>query len=234
MEPIQQTIDVATELNHFDDDIDIDVLEHLQSLADQVQTVVPDCIGLSIAWVHRGLAFTLVATDEEIAVLDAVQYLSEGPCVDAVRAAHGLHTTADDLLSEDRWLLLAQATAATSVRSTLTMPLVRDGEVVGTANLYAASDHAFEGHHDKLAAILGASTTGVVRNADLSFSTRLTAEKSPAALQAQDVLDRAVGFLSSSLRVDVAEARQRLMDAARRAGIPPAQLATALLHLRQQ
>ncbi len=234
MQPIQQTIDVATELNRFNDDPDdVDVLAHLQSLADQVQTVVPDCIGLSVAWVHRGLAFTLVASDEEIALLDAVQYLSDGPCIAAVRNQHGLAASADDLLSEERWQLLAQATAATSVRSTLTMPLVRGGDVVGTVNLYAASDHAFEGHHDELATILGASTAGVVRNADLSFSTRLTAEQSPAALEAQDAVDRAVGFVSSALRLTTEEAHRRLIDAARRAGIAPAQLATALLHVRR-
>lgn len=231
MEPIPQTIDVATELNRTDD-IDVDVLEHLQSVADQVQAVVPDCIGLSIAWVYRGVAFTLVATDEEIAVLDAVQYLTDGPCVDAVRDQHGLQASTDDLLSEERWQLFAQATAAAGVRSTLTMQLVHKREVVGTANLYAASDHAFDGHHDELAAILGASSAGVVKNADLSFSTRLTAEQSPATLEAHDAVDRAVGYLSSSWRLPVDEAEKRLLDAAERAGITPAQLAEALLHMR--
>ena len=46
--------------------------------------------------------------------------------------------------------MFAQATAHRGVRGTLTLPLVCDGEVVGTANLYAASAHAFEDHLDSL------------------------------------------------------------------------------------
>jgi hypothetical protein len=42
--------------------------------------------------------------------------------------------------------MFADATAAKSVRSTLTLPLVgTDGGALGTVNLYAASPQAFDG-----------------------------------------------------------------------------------------
>ncbi len=43
-----------------------------------VRSFVPDCVGISLASVQHGVTFTLVATSEEIAVLDAVQYLYGG------------------------------------------------------------------------------------------------------------------------------------------------------------
>lgn len=229
MKPIPETIDTAAELGRYDPAID--VLSYLQTTADEVKAVVPDCIGLSLAWLAEDVVFTLVASDEEIAVLDGIQYLQDGPCVDAVRNKRGVEVTEQNFMSETSWQLFAQAAAASTVRSTLTLPLVTAGQVTGSANLYAASDHAFEGHHQALATILGASAAHAVRNADLAFASRAQAERSPAAVRNQDVLDRAVGILISMLRLDHDAARQRLVEAAVRAGLTPVQFAQALVNL---
>lgn len=227
--PIPESIDAARELDRYLGGGD--VLAHLQRVGDEVQDVVPDCLGLSLAWNEHGITFTLVATSEEVAALDAVQYLDGGPCVSAYDRAHGIETTSEELFSEDPWRLFAQATAARNVRSTLTLPITDHGLVVGTVNLYGGSDRAFEGHHEELAAILGAWAPGAIRNADLSFSTRRTAERAPRQLRAQGAVSRAVGMLAELLGVDLAEAQARLEDAARRAGLTPAQFARALIEL---
>lgn len=229
MKPIPETIDTAAELSRYDPDLD--VLSYLQATADEVKALVPHCIGLSLAWLAEDVAFTLVASDEEIAVLDGLQYLEDGPCVDAVRNGRGVEVTEQDFMSERGWQLFAQAAAAHTVRSTLTLPLVTAGQVTGSANLYAASDHAFEGHHQALAAILGASAAHAVRNADLTFSSRAEAERSPAAVRAHDVVDMALGILVSTLGLDDREARERLVDAAARAGLTTLQFAQALVNL---
>jgi GAF domain-containing protein len=233
VKPIRQTIELANELSRYQPDVD--VLEYLQDMADKVQAVVPDCVGLSVAWLDRGVAFTLVATDEEIAVLDAVQYLAGGPCVDAVAddQNEGIEAREGDLLDEGSWQYFSQATAAQAIRSTLTLPLTQDGAVVGSANLYAASDRAFEGHDDEIAMILGASASGIVRNADLSFSTRQAAERSPESAKANGLVDVAVGMIAESLKLDPDTAAQRLMAAAQRAGISLEKFARALVHLRR-
>lgn len=229
MRPIPETIEAAAELGRYDPDLDM--LAYLQRAADEVQTVVPDCVGLSLCWTDDHVAFTLVASDEEIAALDAVQYLEDGPCVEAVRSGRGIEVTEDDLLNERAWQLFGQATAARSVRSTLTLPLVTAGQVTGSANLYAASDRAFEGHHRTLALILGGSASDVVRNADLSFSTRATAEDAPAVVRDDNVLDLAVGVVIGALGLDPESALERLTVAAARAGISRAQFARALTDL---
>lgn len=229
MRPIPQTVQLASELGR--GDASFDLLSHLQDVADRIQDVVADCIGLSITWVDEGVTFTLVASDTEIAVLDAVQYLSGGPCVEGVDRGTGLHWSNTDPLDERRWQRFAQATAARAVRSTLTFPLVAQGLVVGSANLYAAADRSFEGHAERLASIVGASADDVVRNADLSFATRAIAESAPDALCASDVHQQAVGVLAGWLGVDEIEAAERLDDAASRAGMASHALAAALVLL---
>ena len=86
---------------------------------------------------------------------------------------------ARDLLDEDTWHLLAMASAARCIVSTLTLPIVKDGRIAGAVNLYGASRQAFTGHHEALAEIFGAWAPGAVTNADLSFSTRRDAEEAP-------------------------------------------------------
>ncbi|WP_445257108.1 ANTAR domain-containing protein [Nocardioides aurantiacus] len=252
VEPIQQSVEVAKELSHPDAQAE-DLLAGLESIAARVQEVVPDCVGLSLAWLNQGVTFTLVATDTEIAVLDALQYLAGGPGTQSpldrsgpLHPPHPPHPLgggrADPLatpgpadphdphdpLDEAAWHMYAIAGAAKNIRSTLTLPQMRDGEVVGTANLHGASVHAFEGHHQALADILDATAYGAVRNADLSFDTLQAARHSPQALADQDTINHAVGMMMSALGVTPAHAKDRLHEAAHRAGLTPAQLANSI------
>jgi GAF domain-containing protein len=232
LKPIPQTVEAARELGRYQPDFD--VLGYLQETADKVQALVPDCVGMSLAWVDHGVTFTLVASDAEIAVLDAVQYLAGGPCVEGVERQQGLAVNKEELLDEERWRLFGDATAAKGVMSTLTLPLLEHGTVVGSANLYGASAHAFDDHHEEIAELLGARVSDIVRNADLSFSTRRAAERAPEALRAQHSVDQAVGMIVASMRVDADTAVQRLLEASERAGISAEQFARALVNLRHR
>jgi GAF domain-containing protein len=229
MKPMAQSIEVARAIDRYAGEGD--TLAHLEAVGDEVQQVVPDCIGMSLAWTEHGVTFTVEASDEEIAHLDGVQYLDGGPCVTAVDHAIGIGTTESELLSEDSWQLFAQISAARGVRSTLTMPLTEEGQVVGSVNLYARTPTAFDGHHDELAHILGAWAPGAVRNSDLSFSTRRLAEEAPERLRAEGAVAKAVGLLAVRQETDMSVARTRLERAAQRAGVTLAQLATALVTL---
>jgi transcriptional regulator with GAF, ATPase, and Fis domain len=229
MRPIPQTIEVLTQLSR---STGVQGLQSdLQSMADRVQELVPDCVGLSLAWVSDGLTFTLVASDQQLAVLDALQYLDGGPCVKSVELGYGLETSRETLFAEDQWRLFAQGTAAYGVRCSVTFPLVIDHHAVGSVNLYGASDRAFEGHLDALAEILGAWAPGAVSNADLSFDSRRQAELAPQQLQAQDVLARATGVIAAHYDIDIDIAHDRLLLAADRARIGPEELARAILAL---
>ena len=180
-----------------------------------------------------GVTFTLVATDEETAGLDAMQYLSSGPCVEALESGQGIATGPADFLSEGRWQALGQATAAAGIRSTLTFPIVDAEAVVGTVNLYGRSDDAFAGKHEQLASVFRAWAPGAVTNADLAFSTRRLAEQAPGLLREQALIDTATGIVAAAHEVDVDTALEYLLDAAERAGLPLIKLARVIIVARQ-
>jgi GAF domain-containing protein len=124
--------------------------------------------------------------------------------------------------------VFAAASAAAHVASTLSLPIRHDGRVVAGVNLYAATRDAFEGHHEELAAALGAWAPGAVANADLSFTTRAAAAEAPRRLTENDETDMTAGMLSEALGISVGEAGERLRNAAARAGLPVSRVATAI------
>ncbi len=229
MEPIPETRETLRRLSL---DTDVDLEATLARQGAQVLEIVPDCVGISITYIDEGLTFTLVAAPEEIAVLDAIQYLHGGPCVDAATSGKTVDVRSVDPLDEGAWQRYARAGAARGVASSLSLPIRKDGDeghVVGSVNLYGASGNAFTGHHDQLAALFGAWAPGAVSNADLSFSTRLAAAASPARAKERSLLDEAAGILAESEHVDVGSAELRLREAAARAGLTEVQIAQAVL-----
>jgi hypothetical protein len=230
VEPIPETLAALDEL-----DIDMDdtaLTGGLVATADRAREIAPGLVGASLALRQLDVTFTLVATDEEIATLDAVQYVSSGPCVDAIDLGHGIATSPAGLFDESQWRDFARASAAAGVHSTLTLPVVDpDGDVVATVNLYGSSTDTFEGRHEPLAEVFGAWAPGAVRNADLSFSTRTAADEAPALLEQLALLDAATGIIAGLREITVTEARWQLEDAAQRAGVPVARLARVIVGL---
>ena len=230
MEPIPETVEALDELDADRDDTAL--TRNLVATAERAREVVPGLVGVSVALRQLDVTFTLVATDEEIATLDAVQYVSSGPCVDAIDLGHGIATSPGGLLDESRWRDFARASAAAGVHSTLTLPIVGpDGDVVATVNLYGSSTDTFEGRHEQLADVFGAWAPGAVTNADLSFSTRGAAEEAPARLEQVALVDAATGIIAAVREIPVTEARWQLEDAARRAGVPVTRLARVIVGL---
>jgi hypothetical protein len=235
LQPILETRQAINELEPGDEieDLLLDLIEH----GWRVRELVPDCVGLSLAAIERGVTLTLVASDREIALLDALQYLDTGPCVEAAHAPRVVTFERDQVLAdadpdwESNWRVFAEATAAVGVRSTLTLPILVDAAAVGSINLYASTRRAFEGLHDQVAAIFLAWAPGAVSNADLSFATRDQARRAPQILREGIRADAAVGLLVAALDIDEREARRRLYDAAVRAGVAAAEVAEVILDL---
>jgi GAF domain-containing protein len=226
VEPIPETREALDELVSQGD---TEVVVALLTAGQAVKDIVPECVGLSLALLEDGLTFTLVATSDEIAALDAVQYLDGGPCVDAAHENLELDVDNDSAaVAENRWLMYARANAAAGVASTLTLPVLREDRVIGTVNLYARTSNAFAGRHRALAEALGASAESAIANADLSFSTRIAAVAAPGRLVENRDIDIALGIIAESQGVDIGTARERLRLAAARAGITEAQAARAV------
>lgn len=232
MEPIPETVRAIADFGPFVIE-DEDLLDELLEKADRVQELVPQCLGVSVASNADEASFTLVATAKEIALLDAVQYISGGPCVEAVSAERVLAYDQSDLFNEHTWRLFAHATATASVASTLTLPILAAGRVVGSVNLYASTRGAFDGHHEALARIFDAWAPGAVTNADLAFTTRRIAEDAPDLLRADVDLAIASSTIANRDNISIEDGRQRLRNAAQRAGVTEAQLARTIIELQR-
>jgi GAF domain-containing protein len=229
VEPIPESKEAVEEFGPFTDDEDL--LDELIKKGERVRASVPSCVGLSLALKENGVTFTLVASAAEIATLDALQYLDGGPCVEAAENERALAFRATDPLDERRWQLFAQGTAATGVASTLSLPILAEGAVAGTVNLYAAAEDSFTGRHEELAAIFDAWAPGAVTNADLSFSTRQTAEQAPQRLRDDVRIEVAAGVIASRNGSDLETARAKLSAAAKRAGLSVARMAEAVIDI---
>ncbi len=232
MKPIPETVQAARELNALLDDGRL--LQQLIVKGHQVREIVPDCVGMSITFLTEGITLTLVATTSEIAVLDAIQYLDGGPCVDAVENEVVLEVNEPHVLDEPAWQLFSQATAAAGIKNTLTLPILAGERVTGSVNLYAASANAFTGHHQELAEVFDAWAPGAVTNADLAFATRSAAQAAPQVLRDQATIETAVGYLMAAKNLDAAHAYQQLEDAASRAAVSVLELAKTILTLSRR
>ena len=205
------------------------VLQRLLDGGARVRELVPDCVGVSLARIEHGVTLTLVASAEEVGVLDGVQYLAGGPCVEAAHAERVVAVDHEEMLDEDAWQLFASATAARGIRSTLTLPILVAGAVAGSVNLYAASPDAFDGHHQEIAEIFSGWAPGAVTNADLGFATRQEAQQAPQQLRDEATVQTAVGILAGAEGVEAEEAEQRLHQAATRAAVEVLELARTVI-----
>jgi len=205
---------------------------HLYAMARRVEALVPDLVGLSLGVLEDGVTLTLVASGEVIAQLDSVQYLDGGPCVEAVQRLEPLDMDIETLLDEHRWQLFAEASAAAGVATSLSLPIMSDGRVVGGVNLYASTSDAFAGLHGAIAEAVGSDAQLAVANADLSFRTREQAMEGPTRVREAGEINIALGIIAASQRITIPTARQRLRNAAAQAGITEAQAAKALRHIR--
>ena len=229
MEPIPETVAAAHELDALRQDGDL--LAELDSLSESVLKIVPDCVGMSLAYLIEGVTLTLVATSTEIALLDAVQYLDGGPCIEAVAIDKVLEVDDADALDESDWRLFSEATAAAGIKSTLTLPISINGHITGSVNLYAASPAAFSGHHESIANIFNAWAPDAVTNADLTFQTRTTAQQAPGKLRDDATVRAALDYLTSSRGVDAITAYEQLESAASRANVTVLELAQWIVEL---
>ena len=226
MEPLPETSQALAALGRYGDDR---LSVELANTAERVRKLAPDVVGFSVALVTQGVTLTYAATDEELAVLDGMQYLDGGPCVEAAATSRAVEADHAHLLDEERWHLFAQASAARGILSTLSIPITDGDTVIGGVNLYGSRVSTFQGRTQELADLFGAWAPGAITNADLTFSTRLEAVKAPAQLREMHTVDLAVGLLMAARAVTAEQAQADLEQAAAQAGITLPSLARAVI-----
>lgn len=231
MKPTPETIEALRELAR-QGEVELGV--ELYEMTQRVRAVVPELIGLSLGVLEDGVTLTLIASTDVLAGLDAMQYLDGGPCTTAMETNERLEADVGSLLDESRWHLYAMASASVGVASSLSLPVLADGRVVGGVNLYASTVDAFSDLHEEVARAVGSDATLAVANADLSFWTRKQAMEAPGRIRERGEINVALGIIAEAHGVNIPVARERLRNAAARAGVSEAQAARVLRFVRDR
>lgn len=201
---------------------DRDLAASMADAAERLRAVVPSCVGVSYSLLDEHLTFTVLATRRETAALETAR-------VPPARGEAHRADAAADVLDEVRWRELSTVAGEHGVRSTLSMPVITQGSLVGTVSVYAGEPAAFDGLETLVADIVGASAPDSTANADLGFRSLDEAFASPGRLDDRRAIDRATGAIGSSEGVPLPTARRMLGEGAERIGISDAEAARAVL-----
>lgn len=116
--------------------------------------VVPECSGASVSMLVDGQPSTVATSDRVAMQLDLVQYDNhDGPCVEALG---GQTIRIGFAPTDERFPHFAIGAADQRVLSVLSTPVIDDGTVVGSLNLYSQTEEAF-GEDDRGIAAIFAS-----------------------------------------------------------------------------
>jgi GAF domain-containing protein len=206
---------------------DPDLEGSLLTMGDSAERIVSECVGLSFTLIDQDLTFALVAPSLPAGTTNIRPVPQDIPRRGA--KTDRCPSEGPEVLDEDEWAFTARSESAEGVASSLSLPVLDEGRVVGGITLYASSADAFTGHHAELAAALGASADGAVTNADLGFEARRRAEEAPRRVRDEQVVEVGTGILAARLGLELETARWRLHEAALQADVTDAQAATVVI-----
>lgn len=161
--------------------------------------------------------------------VDEAQYrLMEGPCVTATRTGEVVRSSAIGD-GEQRWPGFTREAAALTLRSVVSAPLLHDGAVIGSLNLYGRAADGLTGLDGAAARRAAARVEPTVRNTRLlAIATSNSHVLREAGRQRMEV-ESAVRWLMGYYAMDVGHARILLAQLARQEGVPEAEAARHVL-----
>lgn len=189
-----------------------DITDFLQRIAVLTVSVLPDEMSCGITLRRDHGAFTVASSDDRAGKLDEIQYgYDEGPCLQTL--ATGVKVLVDDLAQDDRFGEYKMPALGHGIRSSLSLPLRGDGEVIGALNIYAATPGVFGTEEQRVAGQFAdeASLT-------LALALRMAerAEMSAHlqnALTSRSAIDQALGIIMGQNRCTADEAFEVLRTA---------------------
>ncbi|NUP67146.1 MAG: GAF and ANTAR domain-containing protein [Nonomuraea sp.] len=158
--------------------------------------------------------------------LDRLQSASrQGPSFDAIET--GRPVTAADLDADSRWRLFTAGSPG--VRSLHAEPVVSDGQVLGTLNLYSGSAGGFSAQ-THLAARLSAGHIGVLFGVALDAARlREVAAQLKEALNTRAIIDQALGIVMARRRCGSQQAFELLRQVSQDRNVKVHQVAAMIV-----
>ncbi len=155
--------------------------------------------GVTVPGRNGAQAYTVASSDELTSQLDELQYANgRGPCLEALRSQVPVFVT--DMATETRWPPYPQHALQAGARSSLSYPLIAEGECVGALNFYATTPQVPDTDLQAHAAAIAGHAAGALALAlrladrdDLIVRLRL-------ALSSRSTIDQAIGILMGQQR----------------------------------
>jgi len=200
----------------------------LGDLARAVVAQIPNAVACGVSVPSTEWSRLLGATSDDVARrMDAVQYdAHDGPCLTALR--DGVTVAVDDLPGDLRWPEFTRRGRQEGVGTSLSVPMLVSGQVVGALNLYGqtvrslSDDHVLAHRFAEQAAV--AVALGL-RLADREEQARHL-EK---ALRYRSAIDQAIGILMARLHVDESTAFDVLRQRSQHTNIKVHDVARAVI-----
>jgi GAF domain-containing protein len=171
-------------------------LDKLVHLAAEVLTPAAAC-GVTVR--RDGSPFSAATNNELAAQVDEIQYgADQGPCLDALRS--GVPVKVDDLGQDQRWDAYRPHALAHGVASSLSMPLIVDGESLGALNLYSTTPAAFTDVHRQHAEAFATQCAAALTLSLRQIRQAQVQHHLAEAMVSSSVIDQAIGILMGQQR----------------------------------
>jgi GAF domain-containing protein len=229
---LSKTLPSAAVVNHFQDLVlkthDVQVLLDELVKFTAVTLIDPAVAFRSVTLVQQQKPVTVARSDEKAVRLDESQYQAgDGPCLTAIRERVPVHIP--DIHDDHRWPDYLAAARSERVRSSLSVPLMLEGEAEAGLNLYASRSQGFT-----------SEDTAIVESYVLraSKSLRLAARISQLAeakdqlasdLESRTAINLAAGAFMAQNRCDHATAMKVMNIAASSRGLTLADIAATVI-----
>ena len=176
------------------------VEQFLHELAVLSTRMVADGLSCGMTLRQRGRPpATAACTDPLASQADEVQYRTgDGPCLHAMR--HGFQVRIDDLARHHRWPRFSRQAVALGIRSSLSLPLIADGEPVGALNLYARRPGAFGPAETRRAEKFAGHASGALTLALRMASCADLNDQLRSSIVSRAVIDQALGVIMATER----------------------------------
>ncbi|TDC48727.1 ANTAR domain-containing protein [Jiangella ureilytica] len=182
------------------------VEEFLTDLAKLAADLVEPPASCGITTSYDGQPRTVVTSDPRAALVDEGQYEGGwGPCVHALATGDVVEIV--DQESDPRWPEYRVHAVALGVRSSLSLPLVVNGDVIGAMNLYDFDEpEAFDIQNRRRAETFATQASTALALALRQVHDAELAEQMEQALATRSVIDQAIGIVMAQQRCSAEQA----------------------------
>lgn len=191
------------------------IIDHLQDLVlktDDVKVMLdelaefsavtladPATAFCSITLIQRKKPVTVASSEESAVRLDETQYRTgDGPCLSAIHQQVVVHVP--DLTKEDRWPAYTAAALESGIGSSLSVPLVLEGEAEAGLNLYSTRSHGFTGDDISMVETYSYHASKALRLAVRISQLAEAKTNLTAALESRTTIDLATGAIMAQSR----------------------------------